>query len=106
MSTYGSLAALRAYILIREPMLMELSGLCDLIDAVKTQKTAYYPQGDGQVERLNKSLVKVLYISISDHRWDWADFVPKAVLAYYTSVLVNWIYPLLSNVWQGSYFAS
>ena len=38
------------------------------------------------MERLNKSLVKILCKLISDHRRDWADFVPKAVLAYNTSV--------------------
>ena len=65
-------------------------GLCDLIGAAKTWTTPYHPQGDGQVERLNKSLVKILSKLISDHRRDWADFVPKfvpkAVLAYNTSV--------------------
>ena len=61
-------------------------GLCDLIDAAKTRTSPYHPQGDGQVERLNKSPVKILSKLISDHRRDWADFVPKAVLAYNTSV--------------------
>ena len=61
-------------------------GLCDLFEAAKTKTTPYHPQGDGQVERLNKSLVKILSKLISDHRRDWADFVPKAVLTYNTSV--------------------
>ena len=38
------------------------------------------------MKRLNKSLVKILGKLISDHRRDWADFVPKSVLAYNTSV--------------------
>ena len=38
------------------------------------------------MERLNKSLVKILSKLISDHRRDWAEFVLKAVLAYNTSV--------------------
>ena len=58
-------------------------GLRDLIDAAKTRTTPYQ---DGQVERLKKSLVKILSKLISDHRRDWEDFVPKAVLAYNTSV--------------------
>lgn len=61
-------------------------GLCDLIEAAKTRTTPYHPQGDGQVERLNKSLVKILSKLVSDHRRDWADCVPKALLAYNTSV--------------------
>ena len=61
-------------------------GLCKLIDAEKTRTTPYHPQGDRQVERLNKSLVKILCKLISDYQRDWADFVPKTVLAYKTSV--------------------
>lgn len=61
-------------------------GLCDLIDAAKTRTTPYHVEGDGQVERLNKSVVKILCKLIFDHRWDWADFEPNAVLAYNTSV--------------------
>ena len=38
------------------------------------------------MKRLNKSLVKILCKLISDYRRDWADFLPKAVLAYNTSV--------------------
>ena len=77
----------RVCILIRVPMQMELySKDCDLIDAAKTRTTLHHPQGDGQVQRLNKSLVKILSKLISDHCPDWADFVPKAVLAYNTSV--------------------
>ena len=34
------------------------NGPCGLIDAAKTRTTPYHPQGDEQVERLNKSLVK------------------------------------------------
>ena len=35
-------------------------GLCDLINEAKTSTTPYHPQRDGQGERLNKSLVKIL----------------------------------------------
>ena len=61
-------------------------GLCDFIDAAKTRTSSYHPQRDEQVERPNKSLVKILSKLISDHRRDWADFVSKPVLAYNASV--------------------
>ena len=55
----------RVCILIREPMWMELySKACDLIDAAKARTTLHHPQG--QVQRLNKSLVKILSKLISD----------------------------------------
>ena len=60
--------------------------LFDLIDEAKTRTTPYHLQGDGQMRRLNKSLVKILCKLISDYRRDWADFLTKAVLAYNTSV--------------------
>ena len=40
---------------------MELSSRdCDLTDVAKTQTTPYCLQEDGQVERPNKSLMKIL----------------------------------------------
>ena len=61
-------------------------GLCHLIDAAKTRTTPYHPQGDGQVERLNKSIVKILCKLIEERQRDWAAYVPKALLAYNSSV--------------------
>ena len=61
-------------------------GLYDLIDEAKTRTTPYHLQGDRQMERLSKSLMKILCKLISDYRRDWADFLPKAVLTYNTSV--------------------
>ena len=63
-----------------------LRELCDLIEAAKTRTTPYHPQGDGQVERLNKSLVKIICKLVSEHRRDWAAHVPRALLVYNSSV--------------------
>lgn len=41
--------------------------LCNFSDAQKTRTTPYHPQGEGQVERLNKSLVKILCKMFSDY---------------------------------------
>ena len=60
--------------------------LCDLIYAAKTRTTPYHPQGDGQVDRLNKAIVKILSKLIEEQQRDWAAYVPKALLAYNSSV--------------------
>ena len=53
-------------------------GLYDLIDEAKTRRTPYHLQGDGQMERLNKSLVKILCKLISDYRRRLGGFSAKS----------------------------
>ena len=77
----------KACIRIKVPMLMvQSSGDSDLIDAAKTRTTPYHPQGDGQMQRLNKSIVKILCKLIEKQQRDGAAYVPKTLLAYNSSV--------------------
>ena len=51
----------------------------------KSRTTAYHPQGDGMVERFNRSLLQMLrtYVDTQD---DWECYLPLVLYAYRTSV--------------------
>lgn len=44
------------------------------------------PQGDGQVERLNRTLGTALRVMIADHQSSWDKALPSILLAYRTSI--------------------
>lgn len=50
----------------------------------KTRTTAYHPQGDGMVERFNRSLLQLLrcYVDTED---DWECYLPLVLYAYRTA---------------------
>ncbi|KAI8511935.1 hypothetical protein Bbelb_110350 [Branchiostoma belcheri] len=52
----------------------------------KTRTTAYHPQGDGLVERFNRTLKDMLSKYVSTTGDDWDDHLPHVLLAYNTSV--------------------
>ncbi len=52
---------------------------------VKTRTTAYHPQGDGMVERLNRSLLQLLRTYVSKEE-DWEPYLPLALYAYRTGI--------------------
>ena len=61
----------------------------ELMKALEIKKiftTAYHPQTDGQVERLNKTLVNILRTNMDEYQQGWEDALPFAEYAYNTSV--------------------
>ena len=50
----------------------------------KTRTTAYHPQGDGMVERFNRSLLQLLRTYVEEES-DWERFLPLILHAYLTS---------------------
>lgn len=52
----------------------------------KTPTTAYHPQSDGMIERLNRTVKDVLSKYISVHQNDWDKFVDGIVFAYNSTV--------------------
>ena len=52
----------------------------------KSRTTAYHPQGDGQVERQNRTLQEIIANFVSANQSDWDQWVDQAVFAYNTSV--------------------
>lgn len=54
-----------------------------LIDHVKS--TPYYPQGNGQAEVTNKTLISILSKMVTEKGSKWSEKLPKALWAYRTS---------------------
>eukprot|EP00794_Sanderia_malayensis_P015652 gene15652-biopygen13346 len=57
----------------------------DILGIKKSQTTAYHPQGDGLVERQNRTLQEIISSFVSEHTVDWDLWIDQAVFAYNTS---------------------
>ena len=55
------------------------------LGVTKSRTTAYHPQGDGMVERFNRSLLQLLR-SYVEHQNDWEQFLPLVLFAYRTTI--------------------
>lgn len=51
----------------------------------KSHTTAYHPQGDGMVERLNRSLLQLLRVFVDKDPADWERYLPLVLYAYRTA---------------------
>ena len=61
--------------------------LCQLLGIHSTRTSAYHPEGNGQVERFNQTLEAMLAKMINDSdQHDWDLYLPKALMAYRTSL--------------------
>ena len=63
-----------------------ISEVCKILQIHKSRTTPYHPQGDGLVERFNRTLLDMLSTTIKDHQGSWEDRVQAVCLAYNTSV--------------------
>ena len=61
-----------------------LHRVCAAFGVTKSHTTAYHPQGDGMVERLNRSLLQLLR-SYVDKQYDWEQHLPLLLYAYRTA---------------------
>ena len=57
----------------------------EMMGVKKSRTTAYHPQGDGLVERQNRTLQEILSNFVSENHHDWDQWVDQAVFAYNTS---------------------
>ena len=61
-----------------------LSGLCSAFGIKKTHTTPYHPQGDGLVERANRTLLNMLRTYV-DREDQWEQYLALILYAYNTS---------------------
>ena len=59
--------------------------ICKLYDIEKTRTSPYHPQGDGQVERFNRSLHKIIN-GLQDKSKEWDELLPLAISAYNSTI--------------------
>ena len=62
-----------------------LKQTLDAFGVSKSHTTAYHPQGDGMVERFNRSLLQMLR-AYAEKEADWEQYLPLVLFAYRTSV--------------------
>ena len=62
-----------------------LSQVLEAFGISKTRTTPYHPQGDGMVERLNRSLLQMLRSYVNKYD-DWEHYLPLVLYAYRTSI--------------------
>ena len=59
-----------------------MAALCKQLGTTQTRTSAYDPQGNGQVERFNRTLESMLAKVVSDHQTDWDTHLPQGLFAY------------------------
>ena len=63
-----------------------MQEVCKLLRINKTRTTAYHPQSDGLVERLNRTLLHMLAATVHEYPGDWDKQLRVVCMAYNTSV--------------------
>eukprot|EP00731_Ephydatia_muelleri_P009263 Em0004g1601a len=63
-----------------------IKSLCATLGINRTQTTAYHPEGNGQVERFNRTLESMLAKVFADHQRDWDEHIQNALFAYRTAI--------------------
>lgn len=64
-----------------------IAGLCNILNIQKTRTTSYHPEGNGLVERTNRTVKGILRAYLDESQsTEWDQHLPKCLLAYRASV--------------------
>ena len=63
-----------------------IQSLCQLLGITTTRTSAYHPEGNGQVERFNRTVEAILAKVVDSDQHDWDSHLPKALFAYWTAI--------------------
>ena len=63
-----------------------INAMCQQLGIDRSRTTAYHPQGNGQVERFNRTLESMLAKVVTDNQKDWDKHLPQVLFAYRTSL--------------------
>ena len=63
-----------------------ITNMCQLLGIERTRTTAYHPQGNGQVERFNRTLKMMLSKVVTENQSDWDVHLPTQLMAYCTAI--------------------
>ena len=82
-----------------------IQSLCSKLGIKRTQTTPYHPQGNGQVERFNRTLEAMLSKVVADNQKDWDEHLQTLLFAYRTAVhdSTGLTYSFFCNVWSLTY---
>ena len=60
--------------------------VCDILGMHRTRTSAYHPQGNGQVERFNRTVESMLAKVVQENQKDWDTHIPSVLLAYRSAI--------------------
>ena len=63
-----------------------IQHMCSIFGMERTRTTAYHAQGNGLVERFNRTLKEMLAKVVKESQTDWDIQLPKVLLAYRTAI--------------------
>ena len=63
-----------------------IEEICKLLEIRKSRTTPYHPQGNGMVERFNRTILDMLATTAHNHPSDWDLYIRKVCLAYNSSI--------------------
>ena len=60
--------------------------LCKVLDIHKTRTSRFHPQSDGVVERMNRTIKKMLQAMVDENPEQWDEHLPYAMMAYRATI--------------------